>query len=338
MRLVRPLPFFLLMLAVVPASGSVTFVFTDWAVACDNTRRCQASGFQSDTSNSDPVALLLTREAGPGTPVQAVLMAQKETDGEIGALAVRAGTIKLDGIVPDAELSTQQLGKLMPQLLKVSSASVTDGKHTWTLSLAGIKAALLKMDDLQGRIDTPGALVRKGGKPEASALPPLPVPVLQATLAKTLSKDHQLLAPILKAMAKSDCDEDAGPRAMNEAELYRLSDSKVMVMRVCSRGAYQSGYGFWIASAKAPHAPKPLVFPSTGKDGVDLVMNAEFTDGVVSSFTKGRGPSDCGESSNWLWTADGFKLLDASSAPLCRGFAGGIALRTWVATRAGRAK
>jgi hypothetical protein len=37
-------------------------------------------------------------------------------------------------------------------------------------------AVLLKMDEFQGRLDTPGAIIRKGQKLESSVLPSLPVP------------------------------------------------------------------------------------------------------------------------------------------------------------------
>jgi len=47
---------------------------------------------------------------------------------------------------------------------------------------------LLKMDEFQGRLDTPGALVRKGNKSESSALPPLPAPEIKAALRKTVKK------------------------------------------------------------------------------------------------------------------------------------------------------
>ncbi|RYD40495.1 MAG: DUF1176 domain-containing protein, partial [Verrucomicrobiaceae bacterium] len=50
------------------------------------------------------------------------------------------------------------------------------GKH-WTLSLSGLNAVLLKMDEAQDRIGTPGALVRRGNKPESSVLAPVPPPV-----------------------------------------------------------------------------------------------------------------------------------------------------------------
>jgi hypothetical protein len=38
------------------------------------------------------------------------------------------------------------------------------------------------MDEFQGRIGTPGALVRKGTRPEATVLPPLPAPEITAGL------------------------------------------------------------------------------------------------------------------------------------------------------------
>jgi hypothetical protein len=78
-----------------------------------------------------------------------------------------------------------------------------------------------------------------------------------------------------------------------------------------------------------------VLFPSASGESIDYVMNAAFEAGQMNSYAKGRGINDCGSSETWLWTAKGFQLMEASTAPLCRGFAGGgFSLRTWVAKRA----
>ena len=207
---------------------------------------------------------------------------------------------------------------------------MSDGKHRWTLSLAGIQAALLKMDDLQGRLDTPGALVRKGSKPESAALPPLPAPLLTALpIPATADADSKLLAPILKSLPRERLRSPRAPAVGREGALYRLSPTKVLVTQLCGRYAYQSSYEVWIANATPPYAPQPARLPLYGKDAGNDVMEASFEKGVLSSYAKGRGINDCGEAYSWLWTASGFQLQSANEAPVCRGFAGGVMLTTW---------
>lgn len=43
--------------------------YNDRTVACDNTSRCEAVGYQPDTAGREPVALHLVCEAGPRQPV-----------------------------------------------------------------------------------------------------------------------------------------------------------------------------------------------------------------------------------------------------------------------------
>lgn len=311
-------------------------VFKDWAIACDNTRHCEAVGFQSEDANAQPVSLWLARDAGKGTPLRAQLMVQMPDETAAGPLTLKVGSATLRDITVEADLNAVELKRLLPHLLQASTAEVSSGKLRWTLSLAGLKAALLKMDDLQGRVDTPGALVRQGQRPETSVLPALPVPILKPMpLAPPEKGDEALLKPILKAIKERDCMDDVPDSEKPETAITRLSATQVLVLRECGRGAYQSGSGAWIANSKPPYAPRRVLFPSPSGESIDYVMNATFEAGQMSAYSKGRGLNDCGNSESWLWTAKGFQLLEASNAPLCRGFmGGGFTLRTWVAKRA----
>jgi len=223
-------------------------------------------------------------------------------------------------------------------LTEGSSASGKNGSKRWQLSLAGSKAALLKMDDLQGRVGTPGALVRRGTqlptKAESSVLPALAAPrVKAAALPKTVAADQALLQPILDAVTPRECWEDLPDDRGPEQSITRVSATEVLVMRECGRGAYQGGSGIWLANSKPPYAPKRLVLPLTDGESTDYVMNANLTaEGRLSSFAKGRGINDCGSSFDWVWNGRSFDLLQAWVSPLCRGFAGGgFGLQAWTA-------
>jgi len=51
------------------AAQAQTHEFGDWTIACDNTRHCEALGYQSMESGSAAVVLWLSRDAGPNAPV-----------------------------------------------------------------------------------------------------------------------------------------------------------------------------------------------------------------------------------------------------------------------------
>jgi len=322
-----------LALALVSGAASAGhFTFQDWEVACDNTRRCEAVGYQSEEETL-AVLLWLGRDAGPGAPVSARISVQSEDDGAAGPLTVQVGTTTLRGLRVDDLLKPEQIAKLLPLLRNAETATVSDAKHTWTLSLAGSKAALLKMDDVQGRVGTASALALPGARPAAAVLPPLPPPrVQQLPTFANRKGDEKLLPLIVKTLEHGGC-EDAFETGYGEPnnEIHRLSATQVLLVLECARGAYQSSYQVWTANDKPPYAARPVKLPDVD-GGEGYVMNPSFQNGQLLSFGKGRGISDCNTHAKWAWTASGFALIEAASGRLCRGFPGGYPLRDYTAT------
>ena len=316
------------------AAQAQSFTFKDWAVACDNTRHCEATGFQAETAD-EPVQLWLARDAGPGTPVRARLAAESEA----GPLRLRLPGFATGPAGKDDGLPAADVAAFLARALDASEAEVTDGKKRFVLSLAGLKAALLKMDEVQGRLGSVDALVRKGPQPAARVPAALPVPVLRrVALPKAQPGDAALLPAILRAVRQRDCWNDMPDADGPATQIMRVSATQVVVMRECLRGAYQGSSALWLASDKPPYAPRRLPLPLPGQPtggADDMATMPTLADGELSSWAKGRGVGDCGETATWAWNGRGFSLAEAAEAPLCRGFAGGgFALRTWVTRRA----
>jgi hypothetical protein len=61
-------------------------------------------------------------------------------------------------------------------LPKATHLEWTANGKSWRISLKGVNAVLLKMDEFQERLDTRGALIRKGQKPESRFCLPYPFP------------------------------------------------------------------------------------------------------------------------------------------------------------------
>lgn len=310
------------------AAQADEFVHKDWAAACDNTRHCEAVGYQQMDADL-PVTLWLGRDGGGNAPVLGKLMAYAEDEGDNARLSIRAGDVLLKGIRQD--LSAEQMARLLPALKKATTAQVSDGRHQWTLSLAGLTAALLKMDDLQGRVGTVTALARPGDKPASAVPPALPAPLLRAApLPQTSDSDKALLPKLLAALDAADCEAIASEGAYGD--VHRISATQLLVVRQCWLGAYQGAYGVWRVNDQPPYAPVRLMLPGADGKEEDSAVEAYFEQGELSSYAKGRGLNDCGSFQRWLWTADGFKLLESSSGPLCRGMpGGGFMLRQWLA-------
>ncbi|NJD05544.1 MAG: DUF1176 domain-containing protein [Methylococcaceae bacterium] len=330
-HLIHPLAWILPLLPTPAAAQS--HIFKDWVVACDNTGHCEAVGYQAEEA-PPAVALWLGRDAGPGTTVHARLMAQPEGGGDVGPLTIRAGSTTANGIASDSELTAEQIGQLIPALRDAPAAEVTDGHAHWTLSLAGIKAALLYMDDQQGRVGTATALIKKGPKPDSAVPPAKPTPLVKvAKLPPQPAEGSALIAAVLKEVQERDCWTEMPDESDPFTQIAWLSADRVLVLRECMRGAYQGSSSAWIASAKPPHKPEPVQFPSEWGGSEDTISEAQFEDGILASYAKGRGLGDCGSAHNWAWTGAGFVLVEATEAPFCRELpAGGFPLRTWTAT------
>jgi hypothetical protein len=313
---------FLSALSAAPAAAadkdSVSFSHNDWELACDNTRTCRAAGYQAESGEGEPVSMLITRKAGPGTTVDIELQTGGEEDAK-GPLRFKVGKATLPGLEGgSASLEDNQVRIVLPELLKGDEATLADsGKRKWTLSLSGLNAVLLKMDEVQGRVGTPGALVRRGSKAESSVPAAVPLPVVNAVRpAKARPGDDALAARIFPSLKldeiKEQCNngDDVSAKSL---EVHRLTDRKVLLSLGCGMGAYNYSSLLWIANDKPPYAP------------ASIEANGEFDDkdGSVTSGFKGRGIGDCWSSETWHFDGKGFVRTAASADGMCRGFPGG---------------
>ena len=300
------------------APGPVRFQHKDWALQCDNTRTCRAVGYQAETGDSEPVSILLTREAGPDTPVQVDLQVSTEKAAP-AALQVQVGPYKLPGLKGDTpQVPPAQVPRLLQELLKNDDATVSAGKDRWTLSLAGASAVLLKMDEAQGRIGTPGALVRRGTRPESSVLPPLPAPVVKGVVpVATRKADAALARPLVAALGRADkegqCNGDSAFDPAN-VQVHRLTERKVLLAVPCGMGAYNFTSLLWMANDRPPYQLQALQ---------DVDGEFDPATGTVQSAMKGRGIGDCWHTREWRFDGQAFVRTSEAGDSMCRGFAGG---------------
>lgn len=312
---------------------SLTFDHHDWTLACDNTRTCRAAGYQSEDGAMDemplPVSLLLTRAAGAGTRVESELAVDPGENGN----APRSVRLRIDGRdlgrVPLARneatgrLSAAQTAAVLAVLARSSRIGVeSDDGRRWTLSDRGASAVLLKMDEFQGRLGTPGALVRKGTRSESGVRAALAAPVVRIprlAAAKpgdaALATSAALRAAIEAAPVPEEqsCGDAWRAREMDRAfEVVRLDAHRLLVSRGCWMAAYNVGVGYWVVRDRPPF--RPVLVTTSGSD---------YADGQISSSQKGRGIGDCWSTAQWSWNGDRFVQTREATTGLCRGFAGG---------------
>jgi hypothetical protein len=223
-------------------------------------------------------------------------------------------------------------------MLDASELAFAAGEQRWTLSLAGLKATLLKMDAAQGRVDTAEALVHPGAKPTGQVPPPRPAPrVAVARWPATRATDALLGTAVLSGL-KRDCDPPRPGQAPLAHSVRRVSASQVLVFAECSRGSRQSTYEVYLANDRPPYHAQMMLFPVADDTSNAAVLSPQLGDSAVTEV-EDTPEGDCGDRWHWYWTERGFVLGEHEQAPLCRHLKlGGYPLRLWTTQAATEAQ
>jgi hypothetical protein len=300
---------------------STTFSHKDWELACDNMRTCRAAGYHEEDDGPN-ATILLTRAAGPSQPVRVELqLAEDERRPAPDQLTMTidgraVGIVRTDRKSSTLTLTEAQVRALLPALLKDGRIAWTGKGTTWTISTAGANAVLLKMDEFQGRLDTPGALVRKGSKPESNVLPPLPAPEIQAgpvdqdknPIKLTAAQTRAITTALRKTVKEGDCELlDSTSETAGELEVRRFTKDKLLAWHACWIAAYNTGDGYWVVDAKPPYSAVLVTTSAT-----------DYDDGVITSYQKGRGIADCVATATWTWDGRAFSQTSDKTTGMCR--------------------
>lgn len=308
--------------------------FGDWIVACDVTGACEARGFvdggehllypvlvRGAGASAEPVleirdlpprgeAIRLDgREWRPATP-SALAWAPRDAENGEGRLARIRGT----AAVRDFVAAARRAGR------------VTIGDESGTL--AGFNAAVLFVDDVQGRVGTPGALARPGNSARAVP-PPRPLPVAPVAargiraLGEAEARRYATGLPIPGDACHAAPDDAA-------AALYDLGDGEVLALVRCWSGPYQSSDAIYRGPRSAPARARPVVLPyppgieaGAPDTGGEPVTGVEFDPrtATLSSFGKARGLADCGDSAAWVFDGRDFVLTEYALLGRCGWYA-----------------
>lgn len=305
--------------------------FRDWMAACDNVKGCTALSLPPEAADS--IAYLrLERPAGPEAAPLLILRLQRDgktmpkavkltLDGAPFPAGGRTLPVTADDDAATLTFSAQDTAALIEAARKATKLSVTAPEVTATVSLAGSVASLLWIDEQQGRLGTPSALIRKGTTGSAPAAPDLPLvaatpvpPMLDMKLGKAQAAK---LRAELKKRKPDACEDDAA----EADEAWALGGKRMLVALACSRGAYNVGSSFFVMPDNEPAKAKPIRLPDGDGDEGNELTNASFDPrtGHLSFFAKGRGIGDCGVSGDYAWTGAGFVRMELSMMGECRG-------------------
>ena len=320
--------------------------FSDWQVTCNNQNFCVAR----NTGEHRGLVMTLSRSAGAKTDASLRI--------DLGGLSVPP--VKEPDIAPRLLLDnvplklTSQHWQLTPWHLKTDDTgtittflktiqegqalTLRGGKQT--ISLAGLKAALLFIDAQQKRVGSETAWIKKGDSPPLS-VPPAPALKKVAVVNPTPTPlTHNELNDLLDygnwRMNHSQCSLDPNRR---EVRVTALTDDKALMIISCEAGAYNTVDLAWLVSRKKPFSARSVRLrlpftPSSQSSDMEL-MNAIFDEKTreLTTLALGRGIGDCGIQTRWRFNGQRFRLVRYAEEPSCDNWNGPDAWPTLWITR-----
>lgn len=298
--------------------------FRDWLAGCDNGNDCVAFAGPTDGGTG---WLRVAMAAGPAAAATVHVGLWGDGEPQNAAAPLR---LQIDGqefvIAPDPEQDGGDVGRATGRQAQAVIRALGDarrltlvkGSDTVALSPNGAAAALLWIDERQGRLDTVTALRRPGPRP-ASAVPTAPaLPVVTPAPAadQTGMPDPEGPGPALPgaltdlaAVRECRANLDWNPELFKQTSRARLDADTELWGVPCDAGAYNLMMRFWITG---PNGSDPRAIALQGVDGDPdyVVTNPEYdpAERTLRQFYKGRGIGDCGTFQKWTWTGHAFVL------------------------------
>ncbi len=317
-----------------PASGrSERRVFGNWNATCDNGHRCAAhSGLGTGSW------LMVRLDAGPEARPE-ILVNMSAISGVAIRLVIDGQSQTLIGPKGDAVAFSVPPADVPATLVRLAAArevTLVAPDFENDIPTDGASAALLWIDERQGRLGTVTALIRKGGRP-ASTVPPAPaLPAVVAARAISQSgfgDEAQTLPAALEALpAVKACRAETSYNAdISQAVMSARLDASTELWAVpCFSGAYNIGHD-WYVTGPGGRNPRPATLASADGKPSSGTVNGGYSAATrtMTAFSKGRGVGDCGLASTWMWTGRAFVLTEESAMDECEGMPPDLWPTTW---------
>jgi Protein of unknown function (DUF1176) len=321
------LPFLAAALAASPASAQpatgllgarpVLRHFQDWLLACDNTRVCRAQVTGQDGS------LMIRRDPGPAGLIRVVIDGQDPSDGPSipDAASIRMdgraapGGWRLDRAGENAKLEGPAALTFVWSIANGRTISYRAGTQARAVSLAGLTATLLAMDEAQGRTGTVTASVRPGARAPTSVPAAQPVPAILVPRPATAPVPRGFAASVRRAsvaaLRRADCETSQLARDNDDA--VSLSRTEILVFIGCR--LYNTSFGSLLFRAPRadPRRARVVVLPSTpgGEDAGDtgVYSDLEWDARTAILFSGGHScAGSCGSRTRWTFDGREFRL------------------------------
>jgi hypothetical protein len=328
----------------VPATaGAQAFrTFGDWSLACDNVRLCTAIGYSAP--NAADAYLRVTRGAGPAALPVIDLAVTSEGPARRRKLVVffhRRGQVDIvlgpldalsGGHIARARIPAGIASVVATSLREATSITLRlvdrpQPDETGMVLLHGSTAALLAMDEHQGRLGTMTALIGFGRGPASSVAREDALPAVEPKPMTLIGSPGH---PGINPLGRTD------PNCENAGEVWLQLGHGRQIRGICSAGGPGNlAYRFYDADTR-PLRVIPFRFPWTraGAGDDELVNPSLSADGLIlHSLAEGNAAGTCGEAADWIWDGSAFRLFRFSAMRDCRGITSSdwpVLYRAWM--------
>lgn len=225
-------------------------------------------------------------------------------------------------------------------------------------SLAGLSAAILWMDERQGRTRETGPPPVTSQAPEDGLSPVPPAPEAPAESAEPASEPPappKTAKPLIAVEPKTAARipqakpssgkapayypgavltahlDDGGCKDFEEEHLKdariadQLEENKTVYLLPCYAGAYNVIYRVYVFDKRYPSEVRRELFAGYSDDlgwyGKDSLINVDYDPKTktLSAFEKGRGLGDCGSMPTYQWSKFGWRLMELRNWDKCDG-------------------
>jgi Protein of unknown function (DUF1176) len=303
--------------------------FGDWAVGCDNGWACEALSLASeDWSIGDGISLTVRRAGGADGYNRVGLRAMEEIEGNRIALHIDGEQVAIaersegDDLFHFDPASAQNLLYRIG-LGRTAELFDEEGASLGDISLNGSRAALLYIEDLQGRAGTVTASAMVGDEPASTIPEPPAIPTITAMpVAARAGEVANELSDTETAALRPTVECDYGDEDPLSNRAFVISDDTDLILITCSRGAYNfSDIAFVRRNGTLTPARFDHIFSWGDTLEIPFLVNTYWNpeDGTLSTYAKGRGLGDCGTAESFVWDGEMFRLTERREMNNCRG-------------------
>lgn len=312
--------------------------FSQWSVVCEDNGYCVAkTADRATTDSTNPNNLFrIARQSGPISKWEISVQTNLKTPGLLGpaifriagqrpfALAPNSGYTLLDRENEYFFTAASSNQALFRRLIDSRQVFVTLGQRSAnevkaSFSLIGLSAALLWIDEKQGRVGSRRTVEAPSSRPKTVAG--------NDTKAEENVSNARTLAMELhrRRFDEETCDVNPDDPDALQTSTNLLDADNTLVIVPCVTAAYNFSFAIYVVNDTAKAASHQIwgVFSEpNGWFGSDILSNVDFDEDTkeLSMVHKGRGIGDCGNAGTWTWTSSQvFKLKEFFSKDECDG-------------------